>query len=125
MTTGDFEKLGEMLAERRRKLGLTPDRVHALGGPSVVTLRKMERGEPTRRRLDTTFPLEQIYGWSPGSIDGYLDYGTLPHVVREPAAEQPALADIPTEVLEAELRRRAQEPPVQAAARTKSQRGVR
>lgn len=106
MPTGDFEKLGEMLRQRREKLGLTPDRVHRMGGPSVVTLRKMEQGEPIRRRLDTTFPLEQIYGWNPGAINGYLDYGTEPRVIREPGIDTPRLADIPTEVLEAEIRRR-------------------
>lgn len=111
--TGDYKGLGERLAKRRRDLGLSPQRVAKLGGPSVLTLRKMEAGEPKRRRLDTTFPLEQIYGWSPGSIDGFIDYGNEPLVVREPDySEVPHtvtvadLADVPTEVLEQALRER-------------------
>lgn len=104
----DYVMLGKLLRKRREDLGLTPEKVHTQGGPSAATLRKMERGEPKRRRLDTTFPLEQIYGWSPGSINGFLDFGTTPRVVREPKPEEktPDLSVIPTAELEKELRSR-------------------
>lgn len=107
----DFDGLADRLKARRRKLGLTHSKVHALGGPSVVTLRKMEAAEPVRRRIDTTYPLEQVYGWEPNAIDSFLDFGTEPRVVREPDYSETKigtadLAGIPTEILEQALRER-------------------
>lgn len=108
MATNDYAGLGERLKVRREHLGLQPQHVAQLDGPSVLTLRSMEQGKPVRRRLGVTYPLEQIYGWAAGAINGYLDYGTEPHVVREPdysyltmpgAVTPDKLKDVPTEVL--------------------------
>jgi hypothetical protein len=106
----DFTGLGKRIEARRKFLGLSPQRIRAMKGPSVVTLRKMEQGEPVHRRLETTHPLESILGWQHGSIEAYLSSGREPVVVREPdyAAELTPedLANVPTEVLEAALRAR-------------------
>jgi transcriptional regulator with XRE-family HTH domain len=109
----DYEGLAERLRARREALGLTHARIERLGGPSAQTVRKMEQAEHRRRRLDTTHPLEQIYGWAPRSIDGYLDHGTEPEVIREPdysdttrALTLDDLADVPSTLLQQALRAR-------------------
>lgn len=65
-------ELGALVLARRKQLRLTQEDVAALAGPSTATQRKIEKGDFTTLRLGTTWPLERVFGWRPGAINGFL-----------------------------------------------------
>ncbi len=76
MEAADYHKLGEAVLARRRQIGLSQAEVERRGGPSELTIRKIENdqldGPP---RLQTLQKLEQALGWKPGIARG-IAHGT-------------------------------------------------
>lgn len=60
-------RFGQLVAQRRGELGLTQADVHARGGPSDLTLRKLERGETAKPDNVTLTKLERALEWTRGS----------------------------------------------------------
>lgn len=60
-------RFGNLIVQRRGELGLTQGDVHAAGGPSDLTLRKLERAETVRPDAATLSKLDKALRWAPGS----------------------------------------------------------
>ena len=68
-----WEKLGTAVRDRRTELGLTQTDVSDQGGPSVETLRLIERNRAGRLSPRIRRSLERVLQWQSGSIDAVLD----------------------------------------------------
>lgn len=70
-TTEDWASLAEAIRRRRGELRL-PQELGNRGGPGEMTVRKIERGEPTGIRHRTKTQLERALQWPPGHVDQLL-----------------------------------------------------
>lgn len=68
-------RFGEIVARRRRELGLTAEGLNEAGGPTRVTLRKLEAGTTNRPGLKTFAKLDSVLRWEPGSAARTFDGG--------------------------------------------------
>lgn len=75
MTTNpkDIAQLGRAVRDRRTELRMTQDDVAAAGGPSDVTVRKIESGKVSRINVATLSKLDEALQWAPGTAVGHLD----------------------------------------------------
>ncbi|MGI5274663.1 helix-turn-helix domain-containing protein [Nonomuraea sp. CA-218870] len=73
--TGDWQRLGRYVKERREQLRLTQHAVTVRGGPSVATVRNIEAATAERYRGSTFTQLEDALGWERGSVDAILRGG--------------------------------------------------
>lgn len=97
------ERLARIVVARRRDLHLTQEDVNDRGGPSTATLRQIEQGREVDYRRGTILPLEQILGWTPGSIQTVLRGGqptVADELVRPDDQDAQLLASLPPEALE-------------------------
>lgn len=86
----DEERFGQIVRARRRELGLTHAQVRGLGGPSTVTLGKLERGETSGPDFQTLEKLDRALGWKPGSASRALHGGSVtPLQERDPLTTRP------------------------------------
>jgi hypothetical protein len=69
----EWALLGEAVRERRVRLGLAQDGLALRGGPSELTVRKIERGHPGPYRGMTLAGLETALGWPTGTVRAILD----------------------------------------------------
>jgi hypothetical protein len=67
--------LGRHARRRRRFLNLTMRDVAARGGPSVVTLRQLEKGDDVAWHPTTLRKLDRALDWVPGSASATLEGG--------------------------------------------------
>ena len=76
MATGsDWQRLGELVSERRGDLRLTQEEVRAAGGPSTATQRLIEGGHQSRYQPRILADLEAALGWQRGSVRRILAGG--------------------------------------------------
>lgn len=71
----DPRRFGRLLEARRRELGMTQGDVREAGGPSDLTIRKLEKGVTSRPDLNTLAKLDQALGWVAGSAARTLNGG--------------------------------------------------
>jgi hypothetical protein len=72
----DWRRLGEHVTRRREhELGMTQADVHAAGGPSPASQRKIERGELPEATARTLGSLERALRWPAGTINRILAGG--------------------------------------------------
>ncbi|SEM49799.1 hypothetical protein SAMN05660976_05280 [Nonomuraea pusilla] len=86
--TGDWQRLGRYVRERRELLRLTQQDVTSRGGPSIATIRNIEAASRDSYRGLTYSQLENALGWEHGSVDEILRGG-------EPALTQATTPDRP------------------------------
>jgi transcriptional regulator with XRE-family HTH domain len=67
MKEANSERFGEIVKNRRLKLGLTQDQVYELGGPSDRRQTFIEAGKGPRPSITTLAKLDRPLGWEPGS----------------------------------------------------------
>lgn len=84
------QRLGRLVRQRRKQLGMTQADIQAAHGPSTATLRLIENGRHIDFRASTSDPLERILGWAPGSINSILAGGDPTLSVGEQPAPLPA-----------------------------------
>lgn len=70
--TGDWQRLGRYVKDRREALRLTQQDVTSRGGPSVATLRNIEAATQDSYRGRTYSQLEDALKWARGSVDSVL-----------------------------------------------------
>jgi transcriptional regulator with XRE-family HTH domain len=70
-----WRRLGDMVRDRRKALGLTQRDISEHGGPSAKTVRDVEGGRVRGLSLQSRRTLEQVLGWEPGSIGEALAGG--------------------------------------------------
>jgi transcriptional regulator with XRE-family HTH domain len=76
METGDYHKLGKEVLARRRQMGVSQAEVERRGGPSELTIRKIENGQlDGPPRPQTLQKLERALEWLPGTASG-IAHGT-------------------------------------------------
>jgi len=120
MTTEEpLARLGRLLRERRQHLGLTQSQVQARGGPSVVTVGQLERGQAGDPRGLTMSGMERALGWPTGTIRRVLAGGQsepvavtaddAAYVSSRPDPRARAVADADLDTLLAEIARRARD----------------
>ena len=80
----DPVRFGRVVASRRAELGMTQADVAAAGGPSDLTLRKIERGETERPDFHTLRKIEIALRWKSGTASTAF-HGGLPVVEGEPS----------------------------------------
>ncbi len=85
--------LGTAVRERRYELGLSQADVTARGGPSVETLRAVEKNRAGRLTDKLRRALERAIEWETGSIDDILDGS--PHAHGHPLPPWPRRARHP------------------------------
>jgi len=89
--TGDWQRLGRYVRERRDQLRLTQQGVTMRGGPSVATVRNIESATAERYRGQTFSQLEDALEWERGSVDAILRGGApTPLPAGQPSAEDPS-----------------------------------
>ncbi len=71
----DPRRFGRLLESRRRELGMTQADVRDAGGPSDLTIRKLERGVTTKPDLGTLAKLDSALKWVAGSAARTLNGG--------------------------------------------------
>lgn len=71
----DWRRLGTYVTRRRTELGLTQSQVQARGGPSVATVRNIERAIQDRYRDSALRSLERVLDWPSGAVDRILAGG--------------------------------------------------
>ena len=81
-TSSDWQRLGELVSERRGDLGLTQEDLRAAGGPSTATQRLIEGGHQSRYQPTILARLETALGWQRGSVRRILAGGD-PVIVRD------------------------------------------
>lgn len=64
--------LGHAVRQRRQELGLTQEGLSDAGGPSDVTIRKIERGDLRRLKSQTLSDLDHALQWSGGEAEHIL-----------------------------------------------------
>jgi len=72
---GNWARLAAEVRRRREKMRLPIDLVN-VGGPTEMTVRKIESGEPASIRPKTKVRLERALRWRDGLVDRILD-GTV------------------------------------------------
>jgi hypothetical protein len=76
MATGsDWQRLGELVSERRADLGLTQEDLRAAGGPSTATQRLIEGGRQDRYQPSILAREERALQWERGSVRRILAGG--------------------------------------------------
>lgn len=75
MTTPNTVRFGRIVAARRRELGLTSEELSDAGGPTRVTLRKLEAGTTPQPGLKTFAKLDKVLKWRSGSAARTFDGG--------------------------------------------------
>lgn len=91
----DWQRLGEYVTRRREQLGMTQADVDAAKGPSVATLRKIEKGGAPEGsyRGGVLASLERALQWPAGAVDRILG-GSEPDITgTQPTVNRPNLAD--------------------------------
>jgi transcriptional regulator with XRE-family HTH domain len=90
----DWRRLGEYVTRRREQLGMTQADVDAAKGPSVATLRKIEKGGAPEGsyRGGVLASLERALQWPNGAVDRILA-GSEPDINAEPIVSRPDLVD--------------------------------
>jgi hypothetical protein len=90
--------LAEAVKSRRLQLGLSQGAIHERGGPSIVTVRQIEKVTgPTPSDLTLT-GIDRALGWKHGSAQAILDGGTAT-VETDEAPPPVAHTDVPTAIL--------------------------
>lgn len=96
MTEPRYAALGQAVRTRRAQLGKSQTHIGVDGGPSDVTLGKIEQGIPGSYRSSTLTAPDRALAWKPGTcqaiLDGtagsdpqqWLDY-PVPHLIINPA----------------------------------------
>lgn len=90
MTDGlDLARLAREVRSRRAELGLAQGDLSALGGPSIVTVGQIERGQITRPQASTLRRLDKALGWGDGRASRLLTGETdeAPTMTRTVAAD--------------------------------------
>lgn len=87
-----WERLGEEVRLRRRRLKLTQPDAAERGGLSVATIRAVETNRAGRLSRRMRRALERAIEWEPGSIDAVLDGGAPRVLAGTTAAAGPAAA---------------------------------
>ncbi|MBR7194638.1 helix-turn-helix domain-containing protein [Gordonia sp. SCSIO 19800] len=71
----DTSRFGRLVQRRRQELGMSQSDVRLAGGPSDLTLRKIERGTTTRPDYVTLAKLDNALRWTPGSAGRAFEGG--------------------------------------------------
>ncbi|WP_262338932.1 helix-turn-helix domain-containing protein [Gordonia sp. CNJ-863] len=71
----DTSRFGRLVQRRRQELGMSQSDVRLAGGPSDLTLRKIERGTTTRPDYVTLAKLDDALRWTPGSAGRAFEGG--------------------------------------------------
>ena len=96
MATGkDWQRLADLVSERRADLGMTQEDVRAAGGPSTATQRLIEGGHQSRYQPVILGRLETALKWERGSVRRILAGGDPVPVSDEPAPAAPEPAPRP------------------------------
>lgn len=98
----DLTRFGQIVRERRERLGRQQDRMTDYGGPSSTTMSKIERGDLSHPSPSTLRKLDTGLEWQPGSAATTLAGGT-PHELSSGPLE---LSEIPIDDLLVEIRKR-------------------
>lgn len=106
VTTPNAARFGRIVAARRRELGLTSEELSDAGGPTRVTLRKLEAGTTPQPGLKTFAKLDKVLKWRAGSAARTFDGGEpdpLDHRRRRPIVDLPITATDTTVTLRTEV----------------------
>ena len=97
MATGkDWQRLADLVSERRADLGATQEDIRAAGGPSTATQRLIEGALQSRYQPVILGRLETALKWERGSVRRILAGGNPVPVSDEPAVPEPA-PDLPAD----------------------------
>lgn len=72
MTETSKERLGRLVRDRRKSLGLDQDDIKSRGGPSSASMYLIEDGRAPRMQKASKAGLEKALNWAAGSIDDVL-----------------------------------------------------
>lgn len=99
MTTDDArQRLGDLVAARRKKLGLSKEAAARLANISSITWKRVEDGLGVQDAKYAS--VSSALGWAPEAIEDYLAGGAEPS---EPAPVEDYIADAPDPVVETML----------------------
>lgn len=91
MDEGGAQRLAEEVRLRRQLLRMSQGALAERGGPSELTVRKIERAEGGPYRGKTLLALDQALSWKPGTAAAFLDgtAGTEPRDWVVPGDDEP------------------------------------
>ncbi|PWK81647.1 helix-turn-helix protein [Lentzea atacamensis] len=99
MATDDArQRLGDLVAARRKELGLSKEAAARLAGISSITWKRIEDGDPVQDAKYAS--ASTALNWDPSAMENYLADGLPPH---EPSPAEDFIADAPDPVVETML----------------------
>jgi len=113
--TGDWQRAGRYIADRRAELRLTQEQVQALGGPSPASQRLIETGKRESIQAASAGGYEKALRWESGSLRAILGEGRptpLPDLIGpdgQPIEAKHGMDDDEPEFEEGSIRRRVEE----------------
>ncbi|WP_254661224.1 helix-turn-helix domain-containing protein [Gordonia sp. UCD-TK1] len=91
------QRFGRLVEARRRELGMSQSAVREAGGPSSLTVRRLEHGEITQPDFVTFGKLDQALQWVPGSAGRAFQGGEPTPIAGDDVGSSASAREEPTD----------------------------